>query len=336
MLLNKPDNREQGFLSALAKISSHIKQKDFEITDGRKILETICASTGANCTALYKRLYLTDSCFCLERLGSFSTMSGQLKSELPPKLTQETTSFEDWKQLNKKSAGYLIGRQNFDESLTNIYTLPLFFEDDHYGNLVLAGLQLTNDNEALKDFFASVCNVLELLISKSNLNKRFNDIFDFFPNPSFIMKSDEKVVYWNKANEELTGWKGSRIINKGNYTSSLPYYGTRRPMIANLIMRPDSEWQSTYPEYVQEGDDVKGLGYCPALPGGHSYLRANTTRLYDINNRLWGAIHSVIDVTLERKMREHLKRSESMYKMITDFAGVGILLLRDDEIIYSN
>jgi PAS domain S-box-containing protein len=107
-------------------------------------------------------------------------------------------------------------------------------------------------------------------------------------------------------------------------------------MVANLIMYPDEDWEATYPEFHRQKDKVFSLAYCPALPGGGAFLRCNTQRLYDTNNRLWGAIHAVRDVTRERKMEEDLHRSESMYRAISDFAGMGIMLLRDNNVLYYN
>jgi PAS domain S-box-containing protein len=169
-----------------------------------------------------------------------------------------------------------------------------------------------------------------------NLEKRLNDIMDFIPNPTFIMTTDELITTWNQATVEMTDWKTERMLGKDNYESSLPFYYERRPMVANLIMYPDEDWEATYPEFHRQGDKVFTLAYCPALPGGGAFLRCNTQRLYDTNNLLWGAIHTVRDVTRERKMEEDLHRSESMYRAISDFAGMGIMLLRDNNVLYYN
>ena len=78
------------------------------------------------------------------------------------------------------------------------------------------------------------------------------------------------------------------------------------------------------------------MAYCYALPGGAAFLRLHTVKLRDINNRTYAAVHFFRDLTYERRMLENLNRSESMYRAITDFAGVGIMLFRKEAIIYLN
>ena len=55
-----------------------------------------------------------------------------------------------------------------------------------------------------------------------------------------------------------------------------------------------------------------------------------------MNHRLWGTVHTVLDVTRERQIEKNLHQSESMYGAITDFAGMGIMLFRRDGVLYYN
>jgi len=93
-------------------------------------------------------------------------------------------------------------------------------------------------------------------------------------------------------------------------------------MVANLIMYPDSKWEGSYAEFERQEDRVFSLAYCPALSGGGAFLRCNTQRLYDFNGRLWGAIHTVRDVTLERQMKKDLE-SQGFSAYISDITFSG-------------
>jgi PAS domain S-box-containing protein len=134
----------------------------------------------------------------------------------------------------------------------------------------------------------------------------------------------------------MTGWQRKDLIGRGNYSQGLAYYGTRRPTIPDLILHPDPNWEATYPEFRREGNTIYSLSFCPAVIGGAAYLKTKTSLIRDLNNRIAGDIHMVEDMSRELEMKENLNRSESMYRAITDFAGVGIMVLARHSIIYHN
>ncbi|MBW1739350.1 MAG: PAS domain S-box protein, partial [Deltaproteobacteria bacterium] len=295
---------------------------------------------GAGAAAIYKKEYMDQERFTLEclgfwndsekKMGDFTSVPGSLKSEMIP------LSF--WERLKEGKTVFLDrpSWQSMKSMSDEVLFLPLFLEDHLFGFLAFSDPAEKNLDSTSQDFLSAIKSIFELWISKMNLEKRLNDIMDFMPNPTFVMTTDELITTWNQATVEMTDWKAERMLGKDNYESSVPFYYERRPMVANLIMYPDDDWEATYPEFHRQEGKVFSLAYCPALPGGGAFLRCNTQRLYDTNNRLWGAIHTVRDVTRERKMEEDLHRSESMYRAISDFAGMGIMLLRDNNVLYYN
>ena len=295
-------------------------------------MRVVCDTTGARAAGIYRRWYLDSKIFNLECMGKWEN-----SRKCPETLRPEDLPPKIWVNMNASDRVFIDASDLKSSAIdSSLYVLPLFFEEHPFGFIALFGIEKQGLERFYENFIGVLCNIFELWVCKINLKKRFEDVVDFIPNPTFIMTTDEKIVSWNSANEEMTGWKADQLIGKDNYESSVPYYFVRRPMVANLIMSPDSKWEQTYYEFERKGDKVNSLAFCPALPGGGAYLRTNTLRLYDANHRLWGAIHTVRDVTLERQMREKLQRSESMYRAISDFAGVGILLFKDDEVVYFN
>lgn len=329
--------KQNGLLVSLGAIVQILKRVADQGADRLTVVMTeIVSGIGATGAALYGRCY-DGTHFSLRCLAA----SGQPipgSDAFPLSLADNTVSQSSWQGLNEQRTTFFTTVEaGVDSTWDNVLISPIDSALGPYGLIVVTGVVVDSvGTKASRAFLQTVSDMFSLWVERCNITKRFDAVFDSFPNPSFIMSADEQIAYWNKANEELTGWPASELKGKGYYTSSLPYYSVRRPMVANLIMKPDSQWQATYHEFVQEGDRVNALAFCPALPGGGGYLRTNTMRLYDVNNRLWGAIHAVRDVTLERKMRENLERSESMYRAIADFAGVGILLISGEEIVYAN
>jgi PAS domain S-box-containing protein len=205
----------------------------------------------------------------------------------------------------------------------------------------LSGLLCLGDyeeaSEGFLEVFLKTFRVLfELWLGWLNQKKRLEDFIQFMPNPTFVMHKAGHITAWNRATEEMTGWEAERILNKGDYEHAIPYYGTRRPILCNLILNPDPYWESTYPEFHRVGNDLYTLSFCPALPEGGAYLTTKTSKIFDLTGKLWGAIHTVRDVTRERQIEKSLHRSESMYRAITDFAGIGMMLLQKWKVIYYN
>ena len=214
----------------------------------------------------------------------------------------------------------------------------LRYRNDIFGFMVFCTRNEIDSGSDTDVFLDLLAGILELWIENINQSKNLTDILNYLPQPTFMMNPDEEITFWNRATEVMTGWNADRIVGKPKYESGVPFYGERRPMVGNLIMYPDPRWEVLYHEYRREegGDVVYSLAFCTALHGVGAYLATKTARLYDVNGRLSGSIHTVRDLTLERNMEKNLQRSESMYRAIADFAGMGILLAGGNGIIYCN
>ena len=46
-----------------------------------------------------------------------------------------------------------------------------------------------------------------------------------------LLRSEGKVVTWNRAMEQLTGIAAADMVGKGSYEYALPFYGERRPIL---------------------------------------------------------------------------------------------------------
>jgi PAS domain S-box-containing protein len=242
-----------------------------------------------------------------------------------------------WSSL--ESDGVLLIEGPYDEGLhdyENLCFIPLFLEAKLFGFLAILNTSGTGFLKENQHFLLAIGRILELFIVKMNLSKRCDDFMDSMPTPVLIMDGKGTVTGWNKPSEEMTGWKAKQIIGIGDYGQAIPYYGERRPTVSNLILHPDPDWEGRYLEFRRVGDCVYSLAYCPGVPEGGAFVRCKTSKIYDLNNRLWGTVHTVLDVTRERQIEKNLHQSETMYGAITEFAGVGIMLFRRDGVLYHN
>jgi PAS domain S-box-containing protein len=136
--------------------------------------------------------------------------------------------------------------------------------------------------------------------------------------------------------EAMTGVKAESIVGKDNFEHAIPFYGQRRPTVANLIVCPDPIWESRYLEFRKEKAAIFSLGYCANLPGGAAFVSGKTSVIRDLNNRLYGSIHYLRDVTREREMQRDLQESKSQYEILMDYAQIGILDITQKGITYFN
>jgi PAS domain S-box-containing protein len=137
--------------------------------------------------------------------------------------------------------------------------------------------------------------------------RKLTDIINFLPDATFVIDTDGKVIAWNKAIEEMSGVKAEDILGTGNYEYALPFYGERRPILIDLVLKPVEEVEANYTEIVRRDLVLEGEAYMPALKGGKLYLYGIASILRDSKGNITGAIESIRDITARREAEEKYK-----------------------------
>ena len=139
--------------------------------------------------------------------------------------------------------------------------------------------------------------------------RRLADIIDFLPDATFAIDLSGKVIAWNRTMEEMTGIKAEYMLGKSNYEYALPFYGTPRPMLIDLILGAAAEIEKKYNFIKREGsvllaevNDVPVKGECRALWGKAGLL-------YDSHGNVAGAIESIRDITDRARAEESLQKA---------------------------
>ncbi|WP_321506069.1 PAS domain S-box protein [uncultured Methanoregula sp.] len=145
--------------------------------------------------------------------------------------------------------------------------------------------------------------------------QRMTDIIDHLPDATFAIDLDGKVIAWNRAMEEMTGVIKEQILGTGDHAYALPFYGTRRPILLDLVLREDDETWKKYAHITRKDNKLVSEIYIPILYGGKgAYLWFIASPLYDTHGTITGAIESIRDIT-DRKMTENELRAA--YEKIT-------------------
>jgi PAS domain S-box-containing protein len=139
--------------------------------------------------------------------------------------------------------------------------------------------------------------------------RRLSDIIDFLPDATFVIDRDGKVISWNRAIEAMTGIEAKDILGKGDYEYAVPFYGIRKPILIDLVLKSDEEIERSYFNIERKDGTLEGEAYMPNLKEGEAYLFGTATALCDSRGNVVGAIESIRDITERRRAEEALRKA---------------------------
>jgi PAS domain S-box-containing protein len=140
--------------------------------------------------------------------------------------------------------------------------------------------------------------------------QKLANIIEFLPDATLVIDGEGRVIAWNKAIEDMTGVKAGEMLGKGNYEYAVPFYGTRRPILIDLVLKPQAV-MAEYTEVKREDPALTGVAYFPDLRGTEAYLFGKASPLRDSQGNIIGAIETIRDITdRQRAEAERLKLSK--------------------------
>ncbi|MGV8176147.1 MAG: histidine kinase dimerization/phospho-acceptor domain-containing protein, partial [Methanothrix sp.] len=152
-----------------------------------------------------------------------------------------------------------------------------------------------------------------------NSERRLSDIIDFLPDATFVINQSGVVIAWNRAIEKMTGIKASQILGLGDYEYALPFYGTRRPILADITLNPAPGLEKRYDNFRwQEDGTATGDVFIPNLNGKPAHIQGVAAVLYDSEGGVYGAIESLRDITERKNAEEDLKKARDRAESATE------------------
>ncbi len=110
----------------------------------------------------------------------------------------------------------------------------------------------------------------------------YGGLVDFLPDATLAIDMEGRIIVWNRAIEEMTGIPAEEMLGKDNCEYSIPFYGKRRPILVDLVLRPDMLVEQEYRFLKREGEKNISEAYIPSLYGGRGgYLWGTATPLHD-------------------------------------------------------
>ncbi|MDD1761517.1 MAG: PAS domain S-box protein [Methanothrix sp.] len=158
--------------------------------------------------------------------------------------------------------------------------------------------------------------------------RRLANIIDFLPDATLAVNQKREVIAWNRAIEDMTGISKKEMMGKGSYAYSLPFFGERRPILIDLILRDMPDIEKKYITISRKGDQLTGEAVAPNLNCGKgAYLWGFASPLYDSMGNIDGAIQSIRDITDRKHKEDALRESELSLRTIFDTSAAGIIIV---------
>jgi len=156
-----------------------------------------------------------------------------------------------------------------------------------------------------------------LSIKLRESEQQLHDIIGFLPDATFGIDTKGRVIAWNRAIQDLTGKTEAEMLGKENYEYSLPFYHDRRPVLADLIVNPETPGRDAYPGLRHEGSTLIAEVSITHFHGGRgARLRVTAAPLTDAAGRTTGAIESIRDITDQVMTEAALQNASSRLNIL--------------------
>lgn len=182
--------------------------------------------------------------------------------------------------------------------------------DYHREKEKLLMLQATELEEKIKERDREILQRRAAEQALRDSERRLADIIDFLPDPTYVVNAQGTIVIWNRAAEEFTGAKAEDMLGKTDREYAIPFYGSRRPVLIDLVLAPSEADQikQLYLRLVIEDGKIIGEGPVRSDKRGEAYTMGMAAPLYDSEGKVIAVIESVRDITELKEAEEELKR----------------------------
>lgn len=156
--------------------------------------------------------------------------------------------------------------------------------------------------------------------------RMLTDIINFLPDATFAIDKEGRVIAWNHAIEEMTGISAEEMLGRGDYAYSIPFYGSKRPLLIDLIQEPEEHYSHLYSLIRRNGSSLTAETDLAHPQGSRISVLAKACPLCNEKGEVSGAIESIRDITERKRMEDSLRASEEKFRALVNLSLEGIVI----------
>jgi PAS domain S-box-containing protein len=165
-------------------------------------------------------------------------------------------------------------------------------------------------------------------------------ILELVPVAIFMVDRNHKVIHWNKACEELTGWKREdivgteqvwRVFNRPNGVSLADVVVEDDPVRLRAIYGKENLRRSTLSPEAWEAEK-----FFEDLGGRPKELFFTAAALRDQAGNITGAVEAIVETTDIKELQRQLAQSEALYRTLVEANREGIVLHDYERFVFAN
>jgi PAS domain S-box-containing protein len=208
---------------------------------------------------------------------------------------------------------------------------------------LLTGIVRRNQEGRITGYEGILKNISQRKLKEWELlreKKTTEGILEGLPVPTFVIDRAHRIIYWNRACEELTGFSRHEMV--GTYRYWLPFYTHERPSMASLVVEQNLKALEKFfgDKNLKPSPNLPGAfeayEYFPNFRGRERYLYHTASPIYDDEGRIQGAVQVILDMTKREQLARELSDSEEKFRRLVETSLDGIVLHRDMQLLYVN
>jgi two-component system CheB/CheR fusion protein len=186
-----------------------------------------------------------------------------------------------------------------------IYSVSYIFDSEGKPRLLIASVKDITERKKAEEKIKAKERFIDSMLQNSAI-------------ATFVVDSGHKVIYWNKACEELTGIRAEDVLGTSNHWKA--FYDHRRPCVADMIIDNAAGDMSKYYKVYSRSplipDGLRAEGWYPKLGGKDKYIVFDAAPIYDADGKVIAAIETLQDLTERKRAEEEIKTSEEKYRSL--------------------
>ena len=158
--------------------------------------------------------------------------------------------------------------------------------------------------------------------------------------PTFVIDRDHRVLYWNRALEEISKIPASSVIGTNEHWRA--FYKKQRPCMADLLvdgaMQEIPRWYAgKHRESTLIGEAFEATDFYPELGESGRWLRFTASTIRDEQGEIVGAVETLEDISEQKLAEDALRESQQrLYQILEGSPIAAFVIDRDHQVIFWN